>query len=91
MWEIILTDRIKTIEKFSRIYKSETIITKILYCLALVQPYLKLKKLFNYPIYMASLGNLKIPRALDKRRLIYEDFLRPLPYGRARGIRGFVV
>ena len=32
----ILTDKTMTRDKFSRIYKSETIITKILYCLALV-------------------------------------------------------
>ena len=35
---IILTDKTKTKEKFSRIYKSETIITEILYFLTLVQP-----------------------------------------------------
>ena len=35
---LILTEKTKTRENFSRIYKSETIITEILYCLALVQP-----------------------------------------------------
>ena len=35
----ILTEKTKTRDKFSRIYKNETIITEILYCLALVQPY----------------------------------------------------
>ena len=35
----MLTDKSKTKEIFSRIYKSETIITEILYCPALVKPY----------------------------------------------------
>ena len=34
----ILADKTNTREKFSRIDPSETIITEILYCLALVQP-----------------------------------------------------
>ena len=34
----ILTNKTKTREKISRIYKSKTIITEILNCLALVQP-----------------------------------------------------
>ena len=42
----ILTDKTKTREKFSRIYKNETIIKEILYCRALVQPYKK----FGYQI-----------------------------------------
>ena len=41
MWDH-MKDKTNTREKFSRIYKSDTIVTEILYCLGLVHPTLSI-------------------------------------------------
>ena len=64
----MLSDRTKTREKFLRIFKSEPIITKILYCLALVQPYDSKINHYNYVFMLFPFYFLKrVIRNLRRR------------------------